>query len=65
MYHAIVIAFQEKIPSVFKGCHGCYKAKNTRKYHLLKYFVFGGHDGTRPSFTLPVPSPSYLPVLVS
>ena len=26
--------------------------------HPLKYFVFGGHDGTRPSLTLPVPSPS-------
>ena len=26
--NTIVIAFQEKIPSIFKGCHCCYKAKN-------------------------------------
>ena len=29
--------------------------------HPLKYFVFGGHDGTRSSLTLPVPSPSSFP----
>ena len=28
------------------------------KMHILKFFAFGGHDGTRPSPTLPVPSPS-------
>ena len=28
------------------------------KIHDLKYFVFGGYDGTRPSLTLRVPSPS-------
>ena len=27
----------------------------------FKYFVFGGHDGTRSSLTLPVPSPSSFP----
>ena len=35
------------------------------KIHNLKYFVFGDNDGTRPSLTLTVPSPSQLPVLVS
>ena len=46
------------------GCRSIYwneKGKRSPSYtkiHNLKYFVFGGNDGTRPSLTLTVPSPS-------
>ena len=58
IYNASVIAFQEKIPSIFKGCYCCYKSKKyrrrrpTQKYTILSILLLAATTGLVPVLLL-------------
>ena len=58
IYNASVIAFQEKIPSIFKGCYCCYKSKKyrhrrrTQKYTILSILLLAATTGLIPVLLL-------------